>query len=170
MSLIKTLIATVLLATASLSVHADAIYRFTGTTDSGSRVGEAIDGEFTVADVAADFDGSLALLGFSLNAFGQTYDLSDADTPALAYFAAGTFLGVDFMAGSTNDPALRPIVTLMAGVFDLSEAYFAYDSTGAGTEGFASLAFERLQAVPEPAAGALVLLGLLAAAARRRRH
>jgi len=170
MSLIKTLIAALTLATASLGAHADAIYRFTGTTDSGSRTGEAYDGEFSIADVANDFDGSLALLSFSMNAFGQTYLLSDADAPALAYFAAGTFLGVDFSASGTGDPALRPIVTLMPGWFDPSEAYLAYDATGNGTEGFGSLAFERLQAVPEPTTAALLLLGLVGAGTLRRRR
>ncbi len=170
MSLIKTLIAALTLATASLSAHAEAVYRFTGTIDFGSRIGDTLDGEFSMADVANDFDGSLALLSFSLNVFGQTYLLSDADSPATALFVAGTFAGVEYSASSTSDPALRPIVSLMPGFFDTSLANFAYDTTGNGTEGFATPAFERLQTVPEPTSAALLLLGLVGAGALRRRR
>ncbi len=170
MSLIKTLLAALTLAGASLSAQADAVYRFSGTVDSGSRVGELVDGEFTMADVAADFDGVLDLLDFSLHAFGQVYTLADADAPAVAWFAAGQFLGIDFQDADGTEAALRPFVTLMAGFTDLSEAYFAYDSTGVGTEGFASLAFEPVQGVPEPTGAALLLAGLLAAGAARRRR
>jgi hypothetical protein len=168
MSFLKTLLLALALATTCVSAHADVIYRFAGTTDSGSRAGEDIQGEFSFADVDAAFDGNVALLSFSLTAFGQTYTLADADLPAQALFSFGSFLGIDFAASTTSDASIRPAVALTAGFFDLSEAFFQYTTVSDG--GFATLSFERMETVPEPSTAALLLIGVLGAGALRRKR
>jgi hypothetical protein len=166
---IKHLAASAVLAMASLGAQASAILTFTGTTDSGPLAGQSYDGSFAFDAPAAGFDGAVTLQSFTLNAFGQTYTLADADTSPMAWFAAGQFLGLDFIDADATNPALRPFVTLTAGFFDISEAFLAYDTSGAGIQGFGS--FTPTAAVPEPASLGLTLaaLGGIAVALRRRR-
>lgn len=158
----------VLLATAALSAQA-ADYTFAGLTDSGPLNPAPFSGSFSFDDPAPGFDGAIALDALSLLFAGQSYTLASADagTAPVAWFAAGSLLGIDYQDSGAADPATRPHVQLLAGWIDISEAYFSYDTTGSGVEGFGSLG---ISAVPEPAGWALLLagLGLVGLLGRRR--
>ena len=155
---------------ACAGVQAQAVdFSFAGITDSGSLVGTAFSGSFSYAEPAPGFDGSADLSAFSLSFAGQAYTLAGADlgTTPLAWFAAGSFIGIDYQDSCAADPALRPLVSLVAGFSQFSEAALAYSTSTAGVQGFGSYS---VSAVPEPASWALLLAGAagISAVARRR--
>lgn len=166
MNFIKFLLAASALILATGSAQAETIYRFSGTADSGSAAGSSYEGELRFEDVAADFDGWVPLTALQLQAFGHVFTLTDAepDTNPVAWWSAGQFLGVDFQSAFA---APAPWVALVAGFFDLGEAYLAYGSAD-GVDGFGSLRFERVADVPEPTTAGLLILGLAGLLARRR--
>ncbi len=150
---------------------------FTGQTDAigPPPAGTTFSGSFSYDDALVPADGSLALTAFTLNFFGQTYNLADADSAPQAVFAGGNFVGVDFFDIDSPNPTVRPWVQLVAGFDDLRDAHFSYDlGTGdLGSRGFGSFnGFTPINDVPEPASMALSLAALLllggCAAARRR--
>ncbi len=142
-----------------------AVVDYTGQVDSGPLTGSLFSGSFAYADPAAGFDGSVDLSSFTLNFNSQTYTLAGADAPAVAWFVAGGFVGVDFLDLDSFGTAVQ----LTAGFTDLSEASFSYQPTGAaqGLGGFTS--FTSVGAVPEPATLLLVTCALIAGAAVRRK-
>ncbi|MCC9647588.1 PEP-CTERM sorting domain-containing protein [Rubrivivax sp. JA1029] len=149
-----------------------ALYRIDGAVDYGPLDGSTISGSVGFEDPAAGYDGSLELNSFTLDFAGHRYtlDMADADILPLAWFSGGSLLGVD-LSFVTGDPFVQPLLQLVAGFGSASEAYLAYDTTGAGTEGLGSLVFtEVTQDVPEPAGPALVMAALAAAALARRRR
>lgn len=153
-----------ILALASLGSQA-ALVNYTGKTDPIGPLPDApFSGSFSYADPGAGFDGQVALDSFSLDFAGQTYTLAGADAPAVAWFVAGSFVGIDYFDFDSGSPA----VAFTAGFSDLSEASFSYfvgDSQGLG--GFTSLT--AVTTVPEPATASLLLLAALGGAAARRR-
>ncbi len=166
----KAACAAVLLACASLSAQAAAVYNFDGLVDSGPLLGSAYTGSFSFEEPAPSFDGTVALTSFQLNFFGQSYTLADADdfTVPAALFFQGQFLGIDFIDADAADLALRPFVQLTAGFFDLSEAFFAYTAVdGAGFGNFTPV--QQQAQVAEPASLGLALAGLGGLLAWRRR-
>lgn len=160
----RAVLAAALLAGASLAAQA-ALVGFTGATDSGPLAGESFSGSFSHADPVAGFTGAVDLDQFELHFLGRLHALADADAAAVAWFDNGNFLGIDIrFAGAL------PAVQLVAGFLDVAEAHLAYDSSGAGVEGFGTVIFRAEQVVPEPGAAALALTAvLLLGAARRRR-
>lgn len=138
-------------------------FSFSGTLDSGPLVGESFSGSFGWAG-AVPVDGDWALSSFALTLAGQTYLLADADVPATASFAAGVFVGLSFVDADGAASVVRPQVSFVAGFSGLDQAYLAYESAGQG--GFGSYS---VTAVPEPAAWALMLLGLGVTTAVARR-
>lgn len=163
-------LAATLLATASLCASA-ATVNFSGAADSGPLLNEPYGGSFSFVDPVAGFDGFVDLDSFTMSFFGQTYDLASADTTPVAVFVGGIFTGVDYLDIDSLDPSTRPHVALLAGFFDASEAYLAYD-TGATTAGagFGSLRFETGGGtLPEPGTLAAALAGLALLGAARRR-
>lgn len=157
-----------LLALAGTAASA-ATVTFTGTTDSGPLPGAAFSGSFSHADpVDADFSGSIDLDSFTLSFDGLVLTLTDADAPALAWFSAGSFIGVDFFDADSTPWQL----SMTAGFTDLAEAFFSYTDARTGSLGFGTPTFTVQQppaGVPEPATLALMAgaLGLLAATRRR---
>jgi hypothetical protein len=135
-SLARRGIATAALLAATLPATA-AVFSFSGLTDSGPLPDSPFSGQFSFADPVAGFDGSVALDSFTLLAFGQTYALADADSPATAFFVGGVFTGVDFFDQDSLDVDTRPNVSLVAGFFDPTEAFFSY-ATANDAQGFGS--------------------------------
>ena len=149
-----------------------ALYRIDGAVDSGSLIGSAFSGSFGFDDPAAGYDGSIELSSFTLDFAGHSYTLDAVDAGSLpvAWFSGGELLGVD-VSFAFADVLFQPLLQLVAGFGSAADAYLAYDTTGAGTEGFGSLVFtEVTQDVPEPAGPALVMAALAAAALARRRR
>lgn len=141
---------------------------FAGVTDSGPLIGAAFSGSFSYADPAdAAFRGSIDLDSFSLSFDGLALTLADADLAPVAWFDAGSFLGVDFDATTTSPWQ----ISLRAGFFGVDEAFFSYTDAGTGAQGFGSPVFtvQPPVGVPEPASLALAAgaLGLMAVARRR---
>lgn len=160
-------LAAALLAGAALPAAA-ADFLFSGSTDSGSLNPATFSGTFSYADPLAGFDGSVTLSAFSLSFAGQAYTLAGADagTQPVAGFVAGSFVGIDYQDTRATLPGPRPQVLLTAGFTALDQAFFSYDASGAGVEGFGSYT---VSAVPEPAAAALWLAGLALLGSARRR-
>ncbi len=163
-SSLRPLLAASALALGCLGAQATTV-NFTGMTDSGPLSGSAFSGSFTYAEPVSGFDGAVDLDSFLLDFDGHTFTLADADLPALAWFAAGSFLGVDY----TDTDSFSTAVTLVAGFFDLSEAFFSYQPVGAD-QGLGSITAFTTQVVPEPGSIALLLAGLGAIGATRRRQ
>ncbi|CAD5371325.1 PEP-CTERM domain-containing protein [Rubrivivax sp. A210] len=151
-----------------------ATFSFEGATDSGPLAGLTFSGSFGYDEPVAGFDGSVALQAFLLDFGGQTYSLATADAGTLpaAVFAAGGFVGIDFLDTGSADLALRPQVQFTAGFFDLGQAFLSYqgrDAAGATLLGFGSYSVSpAASAVPEPGGLAMVLAGLGALALLRR--
>jgi MYXO-CTERM domain-containing protein len=162
---LRALLAAACLAGASLAAQA-ALLGIAGEVDSGPLAGQAFSGRLSYADPAGGFTGAVDLDQFELFFDGQFYALANASGPALAWFDNGAFLGVDVSFADA-----RPAVQLLAGFTDVSEAYFAYDRSGQGIEGFGSVSFRVEHTVAEPGAAALALAGLaLLGGARLRRR
>lgn len=155
---LRSLLAAATLALACFATQAAraANVDYTGLVDSGPLLGNSFSGSFSYADPAAGYDGSVALGSFTLNFNMQTYTLASGDTPALAWFAGGSFLGVDYVDLDSFGTAVQ----LTAGFSDLAEATLSYQPTGAaqGLGGFTG--FTTVGAVPEPVPLALVLIAL----------
>lgn len=158
---LRPLLAAVSLTLVCLSAQAAAT-AYTGLVDSGPLAGSTFSGSFSYADPVAGYDGPVDLGSFTLNFDAQAYTLASADLPAVAWFAAGSFLGVDYV----DLDSFATAVQLTAGFTALSEAVFSYQPTGAaqGLGGFTSFS-----AVGEPASLALLVCALVGLAAVRRR-
>ena len=169
----RSALAAVLLAGALPTVHAAAL-TFSGTTDSGPLAGLGFGGRLVYRDPLPDFDGLVDLGELTLAFAGQTYTLGTADAGSVAgaSFVTGRFVGIDYRDSSSAGAGLRPGVYLTAGFVDLGEAFFSYDTTGNGVQGFGSYAVAAVSEplpVREPGGPALLLLGLglLSAVSRR---
>ena len=154
------------LTTLANTAHADIVnYSFSGTIDTaGPLLNQDFSGNLSYDDAQTPAPGFgneelFDLTSFSLSFNGTTYGLSDLDYG----FAVvdGLFTGLD--AGSALFaflPASAPI-----------DASFAFD-LGQGNAGNGSVSFVARDPnpnnVPEPATSALLAIGLLATAARRK--
>lgn len=161
---IKSLITGLLLAGAALAAQAGVVYKFQGTADSGSRFGESYSGSLAFDEVAVDFTGSVALSAFSMDAFGDLFELAGADTAAEALFDQGQFLGVYFL---DLDPPMGAGLELSVDFSGLPT--LAYFDGGGDLDGFGTLVFERqANAVPLPGSLLLAATGLGLLSLRRR--
>lgn len=164
---LRTLLAAAGLAVATLGAQAGT-YSFQGQADSGPLAGTPFSGQLQFADPAAGFDGSVALGQFTLQFLGETYTLASADAAPVAWFAAGQFLGVDYLDMDAPNPSQRPWLALTAGFTMLDEFLFAYDNVGTGTQGLGGAT--QWTAVPSASPLALAMLGLAAAGLAGRRR
>lgn len=165
---LRTALAGAALALAAAAAPA-ADFSFSGaidfTEDATVAAGTPFHGRFAVTLPAADFDGDVALTAFSVEVAGLHFTLADADPAArpAAFFSAGSLAALQYSGGLASGAALS--------------WYTGFPSATTGrldlvgpTARLSSGAFS-VSAVPEPATVALLLagLGLVAAAARRRR-
>lgn len=152
LNITKPLCTAALLAATCLAAQATTV-AYTGIVDSGPLNGSSFSGSFSYVEPTASFDGSVDLDSFTLAFAGQTYTLASADLTPVAWFASGSFIGIDYLDLDSAPPA----VAFLAGFNDLSQALFSYDVPGAG-QGFGG--FTSLTTVPEPATTLLLLAGL----------
>ena len=151
--------AAVLLAPA-LSLAAN--YTLSGRVDDGPLVGQPFAGsfEFDASSVTPAFAGDLLLSAFSMVLAGQTYTLASADTPPVAVYFDGSFLGLSYVDNDSANAVLRPFVALVPGFHSLGGAYLAYDQSSDPNAGLAGFGSFSVAVVPEPAAMLLMLAGL----------
>ena len=151
--------AAVLLAPA-LSMAAN--YTLSGRVDDGPLVGQPFAGsfEFDASSVTPAFAGDLLLSAFSMVLAGQTYTLASADTPPVAVYFDGSFLGLSYVDNDSANAVLRPFVALVPGFLSLGGAYLAYDQSSDPNAGLAGFGSFSVAVVPEPAAMLLMLAGL----------
>jgi len=129
------------------------IYSFSGELDSGHFMGETFSGSFSYDDASLTglADEWLAVSSLSMNFLGNAYTLVNADVVAEVGYYDGAFLGLSYSV-SSGDPQF----SLIAGNFDASDAFFAYD-TDLGLSGAGNVIYAP---VPEPETWAMLLLGL----------
>jgi hypothetical protein len=155
----KQLAAACLAAALSLGAGAGAAatarYDFSGVADSGALSGASYAGQFTFDDAGLSGAGDeyLAVSTLRFDFLGQAFDQADGAAPPEAVFLDGAFLGLSFSVDG-----FTPSFSIIAGLADVAESYFAYDD-GAGNAGFGSVAYS-VSAVPEPQTWALLLVGL----------
>jgi len=150
-----------------------ASFTFSGQLDSGPLVGQAFAGsfEFDASSVTPAFEGNLPLSAFSMLLAGQVYTLASADSPPVAVYFDGTFLGLSYIDANAADPLLRPFVSLVPGFVNLAGAFLGYDQSSDPADGLAGFGSFSVAVVPEPAALLLMLAGLavVGSVARRAR-
>lgn len=155
---------TALLLGTGISQAAERNYTFSGLLDSGAYSGEAFSGSFSFDDAALTGlnDEYLNLSSLNFSFLGHGYTQADADLAPEAAFLDGTFLGLNVTVSATD-----PQFSLIAGFFDPTEAYFAYQPS-LGSAGYGSVSY--VAAVPEAESYALMLagLGLVGITLRRR--
>ena len=137
-------------------------YTLSGRVDDGPLVGQPFAGsfEFDASSVTPAFAGDLLLSAFSLVLAGQTYTLASADTPPVAVYFDGSFLGLSYVDNDSANAVLRPFVALVPGFLSLGGAYLAYDQSSDPNAGLAGFGSFSVAVVPEPAAMLLMLAGL----------
>ena len=161
----KILLALLVSVLASAPAAADVIgFEFTVDIDSGALVGQTFTGSFSYeeTDVAGIADEFIDLLSFDFSFQGLSFDQNDA--VAEAAFFNGDFLGLSY---SIDFPA--PVsFSFTPGFFDVSEAFFAYESPN--DDGTGSIAFTPAPvSVPEPSTLLLLVIGLAALLSSRIR-
>lgn len=132
-------------------------YTFSGTADSGALNGETLAGEFTFNDAGLNSSGfaSLSLSSLKLNFNATDFALADADAGSLTTvdFMDGVFLGLSYTVS-----AFDPSFSLVSGLIDSTDAYFAYTPTALTAAGFGALTYTQQSSVI-PVPGALWLFG-----------
>jgi hypothetical protein len=140
-------------------------WSFSGTVDSGSLLGETYSGSFSFDDAAlTGMDAEwLSVANLSMTFNGSAYTQADVTAGAAVEvgYQDGVFLGLAYYSVDSAANAF----TFVAGNFDTSDAFFAYDN-GAGNVIYAS--------VPEPKDWMLLLagiglVGMMVERAKRRR-
>jgi hypothetical protein len=156
-----TLVAGVTLFAAAFAQASTVDYVFNGTADSGSLIGESYSGSFSFDDTGLLLTGSesAALQSLSLRFLATDFDLASSAS-ATADFQDGVFLGLSY----TVD-AFDPSFSLVSGLADTADAYFAY-TPAVGAAGFGSVSYS---VVPVPAGLALLPGGWAVLAGFRRR-
>lgn len=151
-----------LLALAAFTLAAAAqaaTYNVSGSFDSAPGT-PVLSGEFSFDDTGlpVDFDGTLDLTALSISFMGQTYTLAQAEYPY-----------VQFEMGALTGP--NASFTLPGGTLALQSFFgasnFTYAANGSDLGG--TLTFSIANSVPEPGTWALMLGGLAAVGAARRR-
>lgn len=142
---------------AALSLAAQAApvtYSFGGTVDD-TPAGDPLSGQVSFDDTSFD------LLSLSFSFLGHQYSLADADPGSAA-------VGLDFNNVFAGIDAVFSGLDSLALVSGFGAPYFVV-STANGATSTGSLSYTQVT-VPEPASVSLVMGGLLAAAALRRRR
>ena len=161
--------ASVALSVAALDINpaAAATFDFEVTPDFGPLVGDTYSGSLSYdeTDITGIGEEFLAVTDLDFNFLGVDYSETDGLADPEVVFFDGDFLGLSFSGDEFS---------FIAGFFDISEAYLAYDlEAGSGT---ADVTYTPSEKVPEPSSvlglifmgSSMLLVGKKVRSAKRR--
>ncbi len=148
-------VASAIALSSTSAVAATLTYDFDVAIDSGDLFGETFSGSFSFDDlsVTGSDEEFIAVDSLSFDYLGVEY--TEADGFAEAVFFDGDFLGLEFAAADFS---------FIPGLFDLSEAFFAYDGDEIGGAGDIDYTLRTGDPVKTPEPAGLLAIAMIGGA------